>query len=265
MIWNTLKNHLRKTFSTDAICPICNGRSPYLDEVDFNKSCEERRGLLLAPARVPIAYYLCDTCGFCFAPAIAAWPQSDFKALIYNDDYIIVDPDYQTERPLQNAQALLSIFKEVGPTLDHLDYGGGDGLLSAELNNAGWRSESYDPFVDGGADIDGSKQYDLITAFEVFEHVPDPQALVASLEGMLKPDGIIMFSTLLADGQIKDGEKLRWWYAAPRNGHISLYTKNSLRWLATGFGLKFGSYSEGFHGMWRANDTWAKKFIPSIQ
>jgi hypothetical protein len=34
-----------------------------------------------------------------------------------------------------------------------------------------------------------------------------------------------MFSTLLSDGNIKLGQKLTWWYASPRNGHISLFSR----------------------------------------
>lgn len=255
MIWNKFKSKIRKALSTDAICPICNGTSPWLDDVDFNKSCEERRGLTLTPANIPIAYYLCKCCGFCLAPSIAAWPKADFKEFIYNKDYIVVDPDYAITRPRDNAVAQINLFGELGAKINHLDFGGGDGLLSRTLNDAGWNSETYDPFVRSDVAADGSKQYDLITAFEVFEHVPDPQDLVETLASLIKPDGLIMFSTMLADTEIKRGHTLDWWYAAPRNGHISLFSKNSLRWLATGHSLKFGSYTEGFHGMWRTNDS----------
>jgi hypothetical protein len=39
----------------------------------------------------------------------------------------------------------------------------------------------------------------------------------------------VLFSTLLSDGEIVRGRPLRWWYAAPRNGHISLFSAQSLR------------------------------------
>lgn len=39
------------------------------------------------------------------------------------------------------------------------------------------------------------KQYDLITAFEVIEHIDNPKQFISSLATMLEPDGIIVTST----------------------------------------------------------------------
>ena len=45
---------------------------------------------------------------------------------------------------------------------------------------------------------------------------------------MLTDTGIILISTLLQPGDI-DSQGLAWWYAAPRNAHVSLYSSASLR------------------------------------
>ena len=71
-------------------------------------------------------------------------------------------------------------FGDWGKELRHLDYGGGRGLLSDLLREKGWRSESYDPFVDRSVSLQDLGPFDLVTAYEVFEHVPDVRRLVAT-------------------------------------------------------------------------------------
>lgn len=100
-------------------------------------------------------------------------------------------------------------------------------------------------------------KFDLITAFEVFEHVPDVWALLSNLDTLMAPNGLILFSTLLSEGNIRPNEKPTWWYASPRNGHISLFTSKSLARLAGSRSLEFGSFSSGFHVFHRQVPHWA--------
>jgi len=39
-------------------------------------------------------------------------------------------------------------------------------------------------------------QFDVVTCLELIEHVPDPQALVNACKQLLKPDGVVFFSTI---------------------------------------------------------------------
>jgi len=226
-------------------CPVCKSGCQWLDVVDFNKSCEELRGKFLPLAGLPVYYAQCGYCGFCFAPEMCGWSLEVFSERVYNHDYPSVDPDYLDARPRANAAMLAKMF--TGFPATHLDYGGGNGLLSALLRDVGWASVSYDPFVDRAAVISSTGRFDLITAFEVFEHVPDVQALMGNLCSLLAPNGIILFSTLLSDGNIQPNRRLSWWYAAPRNGHISLFSSKSLEILARQNGFNFGSFSKGLH------------------
>ncbi len=127
---------------------MCGGECSLLDVVDFNKSCEEARGKFLGLAGIPVYYSLCSNCGFCFAPEIMTWQLSKFEEKIYNDEYVLVDPDYVEVRPRANATNLISIFGDRGQTVRHLDYSGGDGLLVKLLRDSNWESTSYDPFVN---------------------------------------------------------------------------------------------------------------------
>ena len=245
-------------------CPVCGGSCVALDEVDFNKSCEEARGTHLLPSGIAVQYLLCEQCGFAFAPQFAAWSLEDFASRIYNDGYAAVDPDYLDARPRANAQMLLELLELLaarGPEIRHLDYGGGSGLLSALLRGQGWNSASYDPFVDRDLRPETLGRFDLVTCFEVFEHVPDVHQLMASLSSLAAEDGIVLFSTMLSDGNIRAGERPDWWYAAPRNGHISLFSRKSLAILCARAGFSFGSFSTGFHAMWKTVPAWAAHFL----
>ncbi|MFQ6333513.1 class I SAM-dependent methyltransferase [Methylophilus sp. 3sh_L] len=243
------------------VCPICNTAATLLDVVDLNKSCEEQRGKFLPLSGDAVYYSLCNHCGFCWAPELHQWPLSQFEEYIYNADYGAVDPDYLETRPQSNAEVLRSIFPVFPPTLRHLDYGGGNGLLSRQLSAAGWHSASYDPFVDKHTDLASLGQFELITAFEVFEHVPDVWALMSDLSSLLARDGLVLFSTLLSDGNIHPNQRLSWWYASPRNGHISLFSKSSLALLAQRNQFNFGSFNSGFHALYTTVPPWASHLI----
>jgi len=246
---------------TTLSCLVCAGAAPAFDVVDFGRSCLVPRDGPPPLTGHPIYYHRCDACGFCNAPEIAGWSPGEFADRIYNADYVRFDPDYVEVRPRANARQLIANFG-AQPVFQHLDYGGGAGRLSRLLVEAGWRSTSFDPFVQVDTDTTALGRFDLITAYEVFEHVPDPRDLVARLAALLAPVGLILFSTLVSDGRIVAGKRLDWWYAAPRNGHISLHTRKSLALLAGAAGLEFASASPGLHAYWRGSPPdWATQVL----
>jgi SAM-dependent methyltransferase len=240
-------------------CPVCRAAAPLLDTVDLNKSCEEARGLRLPASGTPVRYHLCDRCGFCFAPELFAWSFAQFEEKIYNADYVKVDPDYLRDRPIANAALVDQLFGKAKVT--HLDYGGGSGLLSETLRQKGWSSRSYDPFVDRTVRVEDLGRFDLVTAFEVFEHVPDIERLFADLQSLVNADGVILFSTLLSDGQIRRDQPMSWWYASPRNGHISLFSKESLRLCMNRSGFNSASANANLHLGYRKVPPWAASLL----
>jgi hypothetical protein len=78
---------------------------------------------------------------------------------------------------------------------------------------------------------------------------------------LLIPGGLVLFSTLLSDGNIHSNQKINWWYASPRNGHISLFSKKSLDILAKKNGFNFVSFSIGFHVFFTDVPFWANHLI----
>lgn len=236
------------------ICSVCGNGCVPLDTLDFNRCCDERRSAALAASELTVEYWFCEHCGFCFAPMFSAWRDEDFARHIYNADYPLVDPDYLCARPLANAQLLNEQFGNFKGMIRHLDYGGGNGALSRKLNEDGWNSCSYDPFGAGDAP---QGRYNLITVFEVFEHVSQIVELVETLGVWLDDPGMIFFSTLTSDQDVAPGKKLDWWYAAPRNGHISLFSTRSLELLGFSAGLQCCSFSQNLHAYWRLLPVWA--------
>jgi len=125
----------------------------------------------------------------------------------------------------------------------------------------GWDSSSYDPFVNRDMDVQQLGQFQLITSYEVFEHVPDIHQLMKNLDLLLAQDGLIFFTTLLSDGKIIQDERLTWWYASPRNGHISLFSQKSLAILSAQYQFKFASFNDGTHILFRQIPDWAAHII----
>ena len=72
------------------------------------------------------------------------WSKADYLQHIYNDDYVLVDPDYIDSRPAGNAAFILDFIKK-GHGLRCLDYGGGNGKLTSLLREGGVDGHSWDP------------------------------------------------------------------------------------------------------------------------
>jgi 2-polyprenyl-6-hydroxyphenyl methylase/3-demethylubiquinone-9 3-methyltransferase len=225
-------------------CKICRGPSALFGVVDFHKSCIEAQGRRLALSGYPVYYRRCQHCAFTFTTDFDSWDLEAFREQIYNDDYIVVDPDFAEVRPSGNAALISKSFPGSQASMSILDYGGGAGLLAARLRDLGFAAMTYDPF--SSFNQMPSEKFDLVTCFEVMEHVPFPQNTVATMVSLLKQPGAILFSTLV---QPENFEMLglNWWYASPRNGHISLYSTPSLALLFKPHGMRVGSFSPDLH------------------
>lgn len=78
-----------------------------------------------------------------------------------------------------------------------------------------------------------------------------------NLTALCKPDGLLLFSTLVSDGHVARGRPLTWWYASPRNGHISIFSTESLRRCFSERGLMLGSFNSGTYLACREMPPWA--------
>lgn len=227
-------------------CKVCGAAAPLLGVVDFHKQCLQNTGYVLDPAGIPIYYRQCRSCGFIFTDALDKWSYEQFSTLIYNSEYAKVDPDYAHARPQRNADWLIKLFGARKRQIACLDYGGGNGKLAQLLRQAGFaRAETFDQFGGDHCEMPAGS-FNLVTCFEVFEHSRDPKAMASEVARLVQSGGMVVFSTLLQPPDIaKLG--LSWWYIAPRNGHISIFSRKSLALLLASVGLKLGSFDAGRH------------------
>jgi predicted TPR repeat methyltransferase len=228
-------------------CSACLAVAPQLlGDKDFAYSCNDHfEGQpQFAAAHAPVRYHRCGTCQFTFTASLDGWSAHDFKAHIYNADYVLADPVFVEIRPARNAQMVAALWNRALAGTVVLDFGGGDGAFARALQAMGHRCHTVDAF-HGEDTAELLNRYDLITCFEVIEHVPhgDLDAWMATLLGHLSAQGSVLLSTELLDADMALGN----WYIAPRNGHISLHTAASLQALASRHGLSVYSINHEMH------------------
>ncbi|MFM0734117.1 class I SAM-dependent methyltransferase [Paraburkholderia sediminicola] len=235
-----------------SVCKVCHGEAPLYGVVDFNKNCEERRGGFLPQSGIPIYYHRCDRCGLIFTRAFDRWQKSAYLKHIYNEHYEVVDPDYVDARATANA-VMVADFIAKGNALRCLDYGGGNGTLSGLLRGRDLDAHSWDPMAEDATEPPlGS--FDLVTAFEVLEHTPEPLATVEQALGALRQRGVMLFSTMTMDDL--PPRAMDHWYIAPRNGHITIHTAPSLQTLFATFGYRVHHFNKNLHLALRETPDW---------
>jgi SAM-dependent methyltransferase len=101
-----------------------------------------------------------------------------------------------------NRLALLKVRAGLKKEHSLLDFGSGQGLFVTFLKSRGFRNAfAFDPYVEEKADENLlSRQYDLITAQDVLEHVDDPIDTLRALRESLKPGGVLVVGTPNAEG-----------------------------------------------------------------
>jgi 2-polyprenyl-6-hydroxyphenyl methylase/3-demethylubiquinone-9 3-methyltransferase len=243
-----------------APCKVCEGETALFDVLDFAKTCDAR----LHPAdlaAVPVYYRRCRACGFIFTDFFDDFSPRQWSAHLYNDDYYRrVDPAYAEQRPASNARGVDHLLRHVKQQVIGLDYGGGSGRTCERLRALGYRFDTFDPFGQRSLTPEFAGRYNFCSAFEVAEHTPDPRGLIDAIVGLASPQRLaILIGTQLHDRVVTDATRLSWWYAAPRNGHISLYSHRAMQILARRHALDYTRLSERTHLFtrhWTAREAW---------
>lgn len=118
------------------------------------------------------------------------------------------------------------------PASKFIDYGGGYGIFVRLMRDQGFDFYRHDPLCENlfaeGFDAQVDTGYELLTAWEVFEHLVDP---MAEIEKMLRYSKNIFFSTILLPRYPKPLNQ--WWYYGLEHGqHVSFYSRESLQFIA---------------------------------
>jgi 2-polyprenyl-6-hydroxyphenyl methylase/3-demethylubiquinone-9 3-methyltransferase len=208
-------------------CKLCGGNAELFDVVDFQKHCSFGDQYSFGLADITIPYHRCVRCGFLFTDFFDDWSSAEFAQYVYNQDYVVVDPDYLGARPRQFVDVLSNMLIGL-EGLRILDYGAGSGLFVAGMRAAGFTATAgFDPFSNPERP-DGL--FDIVTCFETLEHTIWPDRAITDMHALLRPEGLLIFSQCVQPDDIKQ-IRGAWWYVAPRNGHISMFTVEALQGL----------------------------------
>lgn len=127
-----------------------------------------------------------------------------------------------------------------------VDHAGGYGILVRMLRDAGidayWRDRYCENLLARGFEAK-SQPADLMTAFEVLEHLVDP---VADLRAMLKEAPVVLLSTDLVPTD--EPPPTDWWYLGQEHGqHVGFFRRRTLAFIATVLGAHVATDGQSVH------------------
>jgi len=192
-----------------------------------------------------IKYYQCESCNF-IQTEDPYWLDEAYSQSIAN-----MDVGYVTRNVMYSQMISTLIKLYFNKDAKYLDYGGGYGLFVRLMRDRGFQFFRQDLYSDNLfstyfdiEDIEGNDKFELVTAFEMFEHLENP---LDDIKKMFEYSDSILFSTELQSKKHYDSAA-DWWYFVPETGqHISFYTKQSLQVIADHFGCNVYSNSRDLH------------------
>lgn len=148
-------------------------------------------------------------------------------------------------RNYENVRLATRVLEKVAPNAKRfLDFGGGYGIFTRLMRDAGFAFETYDThcpclFSPNNQVTElakpGSTRYEVMTAWEVLEHLTDPLNQIAE---MVDHADLVLCSTLLVPSPTPKSAD-DWWYFTPETGqHVAFYTKEALEYLASRSGVQ---------------------------
>jgi hypothetical protein len=187
------------------------------------------------------------------------WLGESYSRAITSTDVGLVERNVLLAR---HTKYLLWVFLEKGRGR-HLDFGGGYGLFTRMMRDQGFDFRHSDEYCqnlfarDFEANLDDGTAYDLLTAFEVLEHLRNPKEAVGS---MLARARNMFFSTVLLPRDCPAPGT--WWYYGIEHGqHVGFFTRRSLEILAEIHGKWFYSNGDNLHLFWDREIGWKQRYL----
>lgn len=252
------------------ICPIC--------ESDAIKFFLEKNNFRI---------YRCDECALFFV-----WPAPEDLEQIYSENYFKKNQesefgyvDYESDKA-----AMRSVFERALDELENLsegrrifDVGAATGYFLDLAAGRGWqtagseiseyagsiaRDKGHNIFLGHLASVDDSQSHDVITMWDVLEHLARPHDYLSKISRMLEPRGLLLINTI-DGGSVWARLMGKRWHAILPPEHLHYFSIESLKKLLErhGFeilvirkiGKKFSlPYIFRTLGAWQKLDFWHK-------
>jgi len=202
-----------------------------------------------------VEYFYCPDCGF-IQTEEPYWLKEAYKNPINTTDTGILSRNIGLSQI--TAIIICFLFNKDGK---FLDFAGGYGIFTRLMRDIGFGFYWYDPYCTnllarGFKLKDEKSKFDLITAFEVFEHFVEP---IKNIEKMLQFSDNIFFSTQLLPSPISRPEE--WWYYGLEHGqHISFYSLRTLNHLAQKYNMNLCSNNRNLHLLTKSKNINKRKF-----
>lgn len=185
-----------------------------------------------------VRYFRCENCGFMQTEA-PYWLEEAYAQAITRSDIGLLGRNMEMMRATRNL--ILMCFDAAGR---FVDYGGGYGVFVRLMRDQGFDFYRHDPLCENlfaeGFEAQTGTDYELLTAWEVFEHLVDP---MAEIEKMLSYSNTLFFSTILLPQSPKPLGQ--WWYYGLEHGqHVAFYAHETLQFIAQKHNLGL-IYSDG--------------------
>ncbi len=204
------------------ICKVCNSST----QLVFTSKILEK---------YDVKYFKCDNCGY-LCTEEPFWLDEAYSRPINLSDTGLLDRNIYFSKVL--SVLIYFYFNKNGI---FLDYAGGYGVFTRLMRDIGFDFYWHDPYTQNlfangfEKDIKPDSKFELITAFEVFEHLVNPKEEISK---MLRFSDTIVFSTELLTREIPEPKD--WWYYGFNHGqHISFYSEKTLHALANQLKLNY--------------------------
>ena len=188
-----------------------------------------------------VSFHRCASCKF-IQTDTPFWLEESYSSAISTLDVGLV------ARNVHFSKVCTTLIEKYYPQDERfLDYGGGYGLFVRLMRDSGFDFYWHDEYCENifaryfeYSLEDSGNKFELITAFEVMEHLPNP---METLTKILSLGDSFLFSThLQPEKEIHSADD--WWYFLPDTGqHLSFYTTKTMVTIAEKFGMKY--YSDG--------------------
>lgn len=190
----------------------------------------------------PAELFTCPSCG------LYEFPDPDWLDDAYRDPIAQIDVGL-VSRCLIVARIAETLIRTRGlQDRPLLDFGGGYGLLTRLVRDAGLDMRHHDPMAANlfAQELEGdpAADYGLCTLIEVFEHLDDPRAVLDRLRHI----DLLLITTEIPPQPLPE----TWPYLIPDLGqHITFYSQGALAALARQYGYQLHSDGFGVHLMYR--------------